>query len=147
MFTKLIWKTFVATHIKIFRATHGRLWNSWGKFHFLLLTTTGRKTGQPRTVPLAYITDEKNNPIIIASAGGSPTHPAWYTNLEANSVVTVELPGKTFKGLAKVAPPELRETLWARLIAEIPLYAGYQKKTSRVIPMVILQPPDSSTGM
>lgn len=139
---KMILKLFTATHIGLFRSTNGKLGSKLAGMPVLLLTTTGNKSGQPRTVPLTYIEDEDGNPVITASAGGAPKHPAWFQNLSANPKVTVELPGRKLQRRAEVAPPEVRSRLWEKLTSKYKGYEGYAKKTKgiREIPMVILKP-------
>jgi deazaflavin-dependent oxidoreductase (nitroreductase family) len=100
----------------------------------LLLTTTGAQSGQPRLAPLVY-TRDGDRYVIMASKGGAPTHPAWYHNLLANPVVTVEVGGKTFTARARVTEGAERE----RLIALNPQFNDVQARTSRVIPVVVLE--------
>ena len=100
----------------------------------LLLTTTGAQSGQPRLAPLVY-TRDGDQYVILGSKGGAPTHPAWYHNLLANPVVTVEVGGKTFTARARVTEGAERE----RLIALNPQFNDVQARTSRVIPVVVLE--------
>jgi deazaflavin-dependent oxidoreductase (nitroreductase family) len=102
----------------------------------LLLTTIGAKSGQPRTTPLGYSRDG-DQLVVIASAGGSPTHPAWYFNLVAHPVVTVEVGADTFAACATVAEGAERERLYA-LVALVPGFSNPQEKTTRQIPVIIL---------
>jgi deazaflavin-dependent oxidoreductase (nitroreductase family) len=102
----------------------------------LLLTTMGAKSGQPRTTPLGYSRDG-DRLVVIASAGGAPTHPAWYFNLVAHPVVTVEVDADTFAARATVAEGAERERLYA-LVALVPGFSNPQEKTTRQIPVVIL---------
>jgi len=124
-------------HRGLFRLSGGRIGGALGKMPVLLLTTTGRKSGQPRTWPLGYFRDGERT-IIIASAGGEPTHPAWYLNLTANPRVTVQIGQETIPMAAATATGAERERLWTRLVADFPNFADYQKKTTRQIPVVIL---------
>jgi deazaflavin-dependent oxidoreductase (nitroreductase family) len=110
---------------------------------FLKLTTTGRKTGQQRTTELLYLRDGAAY-VVIASNGGALRNPGWYFNLTANPQVTIAVHGKRLRAVAEVAGPEKRRALWARLIAMAPMYAGYERRTEREIPMVILSPLDES---
>ena len=103
----------------------------------LLLTTTGAKTGQLRLAPLVYRRD-RDRYVVAASKGGAPTNPAWYANLVANPVVTVEVGGETFEALATVTEDAERDRLWAAHVAENPYFADYQVRTSRIIPVVVL---------
>ena len=102
----------------------------------LLLTTIGAKSGQPRTTPLGYSRDG-DQLVVIASAGGAPTHPAWYFNLVAHPVVTVEVDADTFAARATVAEGAERERLYA-LVARVPGFSNPQDKTTRRIPVVVL---------
>ena len=104
----------------------------------LLLTTRGAKSGQPRLAPVVYSRDGDNY-VIVASKGGAPTHPAWYHNLLANPVVTVEVGRETFEGRARVTEGAERDRLFAQRVAANPNFAEYQKKTTRVIPVVVLE--------
>jgi deazaflavin-dependent oxidoreductase (nitroreductase family) len=105
----------------------------------MLLTTTGRKTGQPRTTPLLYLRDGANL-VVVASKGGSARHPAWYGNLLAEPAVEVEIGAERGRMRARAADPEERRRLWPRLAAMYPPYDGYQARTAREIPVVILEP-------
>ena len=102
----------------------------------LLLTTIGAKSGLPRTTPLGYSRDG-DQLVVIASAGGSPAHPAWYFNLVAHPVVTVEVGADTFQARAMVAEGAERERLYA-LVALVPGFSNPQEKTTRQIPVIIL---------
>jgi len=102
----------------------------------VLLTTTGAKSGQPRTTPVGYARDG-DDLIIIASAGGAPTHPDWYYNLVAHPMVTVELGPETFQARATVAEGEEQERLYT-LVALTPGFSNPEEKTTRRIPVIIL---------
>jgi deazaflavin-dependent oxidoreductase (nitroreductase family) len=106
---------------------------------FLKLTTTGRKSGKPRSVHLIYIRDGANY-VVTASYGGRQRHPGWFFNVRSNPQVTIEVQDRQLRTVAEIAGPDKRGELWARLIEIAPFYAGYQKRTSREIPMVILRP-------
>ena len=108
---------------------------------FLKLTTTGRKSGKQRTVHLIYIRDGSAY-VVTASRGGSQRHPDWFFNVQSLPQVTIKVQDTQLSAVAEVAGPEKRRELWARLLSIAPLYAGYQKHTSREIPMVILRPVD-----
>lgn len=124
-------------HRGIYRLSRGKVGAKLGQLPVLLLTTTGRKSGQPRTWPLGYIRDGERL-IIIASAGGEPKHPAWYVNLRADPEVTVQLGGKSVAMHAETATGAERARLWAQVIAVFSGFAEYQRKTTREIPVVIL---------
>jgi F420H(2)-dependent quinone reductase len=123
-------KLIMNAHIALYRLTGGRL----GGKNIVLLTTIGKKSKQPRTKPLYHIKDGANY-IVIASAGG-----AWYTNLAANPKVTVEDHGRTIAGIASTTDATERARLWEKIVAQAPNFAGYEKKTTRVIPVVRIQP-------
>ena len=120
--------------IEKFRANGGEV---GGPNRLLLLTTIGAKSGQPRITPVAYSTDGAHL-VIIASKGGAPTNPDWYYNLLANPLVTVELGTEQFQARATVAEGQERERLYAQHAALMPGFAEYQRKTTRQIPVVLL---------
>lgn len=104
----------------------------------LLLTTTGAKSGESRLVPLVFSRDG-DRLVIMASKGGAPSNPAWFANLVANPVVTVETGGETFEARAIVADGAERERLWAAHVAQNPTFADYEQKTTRQIPAIALE--------
>ena len=108
-----------------------------GAAPILLLTTMGRTSGRPRTVPLLYLKDDAGF-VIVASFAGAPKHPAWYLNLEANPKVELQVGRERFAGTARRASAEEKSRLWPSLIAIYPAYADYQKRTKREIPVVIV---------
>jgi len=105
----------------------------------LILTTTGAKSGETRENPLAY-TRTGDNYVVIASKGGAPTHPAWFHNLLANPEVKVEVLGETIPVRARVAEGEEHQRLYDAQAAVMPGFADYQRKTTRKIPVVVLEP-------
>jgi F420H(2)-dependent quinone reductase len=126
-------------HERVYRLTGGKVGGRIGKLPILLLTTIGRKSGQPRTQPLAY-TRAGDGLAVIASKGGAAQHPLWYLNLRANPVAEVTVGRETHRVRARDAQGEEREQLW-RALAD--LYSGYDRyaeKTSRRIPVVVLEP-------
>lgn len=128
-------------HRALYRWTGGVIGANAAGLPNLLLTTTGRKSGQPRTVPLVYVEDG-DRCVVIASYGGSPTHPAWWLNLEADPNATVQIRGRTFPVTARKATGDERAELWPRAVKLYGGYAGYQRITDREIPVVILEPAD-----
>jgi deazaflavin-dependent oxidoreductase (nitroreductase family) len=124
-----------------YRATGGALGHWLWTQRALLLTTTGRKTGQPRTQPLAYYAfDGSNGPLtLVASNWGNDTPPAWYLNLLAQPQAQVQLKHETFVVVASVTAGEERARLWARAVRSYPPFANYQAGTSREIPIVQLR--------
>jgi deazaflavin-dependent oxidoreductase (nitroreductase family) len=124
--------------IEEFRANDGKVTGVFAGRPLLLLTTTGAKSGQPRVSPLVYTTDG-DRIVIIASKGGAPTNPDWYHNVLANPVVTVELPGETFQARATVIEGAERTRLYDAQAALMPGFAEYQQKTTRQIPVIVLE--------
>ena len=127
-------------HRAIYRLSGGRVGGSFGRAPVLLLTTTGRKSGRLRTQPLLYARDGDRY-VVIASKGGSATHPLWYLNLQASPAATVAIGRASEPVRARDAEGEERERLWRAMTA---LYSGYDKyaeRTSRRIPVVVLSPP------
>jgi deazaflavin-dependent oxidoreductase (nitroreductase family) len=104
-----------------------------------LLTTTGRKTGQPRTVPLCYLRDGADI-VLVASQGGLPTNPQWFYNVKANPAVQIEIRKQRADYRARVAEPAERATLWPKLVDMYADYDSYQSWTDREIPVVICEP-------
>jgi deazaflavin-dependent oxidoreductase (nitroreductase family) len=104
----------------------------------LLLTTTGERTGAPYTTPLFFGQDEDRY-IIVASRGGAPKHPQWYRNLVANPEVQVQVRGDRFTARARTATPEEKPALWQLMTGVWPAYNDYQARTTREIPVVILE--------
>jgi deazaflavin-dependent oxidoreductase (nitroreductase family) len=121
--------------IETFRANGGSV---NGPNRLLLLTTTGAKSNQPHTTPIAYSTDGERL-VILASKGGAPTNPDWYHNLLAHPVVTVELGTEQFQARATVAEGQERERLFAQHAALMPGFVDYQHKTTRQIPVIVLE--------
>lgn len=132
-------KKLMSLHAGIYRASGGKVLGTMGKAPMLLLTTTGRKTGKRRTMPLLYLEDG-DSLVLVASAGGQPTHPAWYANLRADPAVEVQIGRAVQKLRARTATAEERARLWPTVVALYPGYAKYQEKTAREIPLVILGP-------
>lgn len=106
-------------------------------FNVLLLTTTGRKSGKTRTVPLGVF-DWGGEYLIVASNSGAPTHPAWYLNLKVHPQATVQVLDEVIPVTAEVLTGEARLKAWQQVITSAPSYANYEKKTSRQIPLILL---------
>jgi len=104
----------------------------------LILTTTGRKTGKPFTTPLAYQQDG-DRLLVFASKAGAPEHPDWYNNLVANPEVTVEALGETYQARATTLQGEERDRYYAKQAEASPAFGDYQKRTTRIIPVVALE--------
>ena len=133
----LVRRFMISLHAALYRLTAGRLGSKvWG-LPVLLLTTTGRRSGRKRTVPLTYFT-QGDAYVLVGSKGGAPTHPAWYLNLVRDPSVEVQTGNERRRMRARAATPEEAERLWPRILAEAPGYGKYRKKTSREIPLVFL---------
>ncbi|MGB8363243.1 MAG: nitroreductase family deazaflavin-dependent oxidoreductase [Rhizomicrobium sp.] len=126
-------------HVRVYRETNGERGYLWNGAPILLLTTKGRLSGKPRTIPIIF-TRHGNTWIIIASRGGSPTHPKWYLNIVDEPRVQVQVKAQVFEATARTAQPPEREKLWAETIKTWPKYDEYQSRTSRVIPVVVITP-------
>lgn len=121
-----------------FRANGGKVRGPFAGSPLLLLTTVGAKSGEPRTTPLVY-TRDGDRYVIIASKGGAPTNPAWYHNLLVNPQATVEIGTETFAARSSVAQGEERDRLYAAQAAQMPNFGEYQARTTRRIPVVVLE--------
>jgi len=129
------WNTAI---IDTFRANEGRVGGQFDGAPLLLLHTTGARTGQKRVNPMMYQA-VGDHFAVFASKGGAPTHPDWYHNLVAYPRVTVEVGNETFDVVARVAGGEEREQIWKAQKERYSGFAEYERKTSRQIPVVILQ--------
>lgn len=123
--------------IEEFRANAGKVGGQFEGAPMVLLTHTGRKTGEKRTNPLVYMADGDRY-LIFASKGGYPSHPDWFLNLKANPNATVEIGAEKFDVVAEEVTGEERDRLWARNVAARPAFGEYEKKTTRKIPVVAL---------
>ncbi len=130
-------------HNGVYRLTGGKLGGKVGKAPVLLLTTTGRKSGKPRTLPLLY-TAAGEGYAVIASKGGAPEHPLWYLNLQASPLAEVTIGAETRKVRARDAEGEERERLWRALTDVYSGYDKYAQKTTRRIPVVVLERVEAS---
>ncbi len=125
-------------HARRYIATGGQDGHIWEGVTTLLLTTTGRHSGQARTTPLIYGRDGERY-VIVASRGGAPKHPGWYENLSAQPEVLVQVMADRFKARARTAAGAERAALWKTMAAIWPPYDEYQAKTARQIPVVLLE--------
>jgi deazaflavin-dependent oxidoreductase (nitroreductase family) len=144
--TRKIIKWMSAANVWIYRKTNGRLGKTWRVGSALrrgvpvcLVTTTGRKSGRPRTVPLLYIRDTENV-VLVASQGGLPEDPQWYRNVLADPDISVQFGATIYRMRARTANPEERAILWPRLTAVYADFDSYQAWTDREIPVVICEP-------
>jgi deazaflavin-dependent oxidoreductase (nitroreductase family) len=137
---------WMGDHLRRYVETNGadgHMWDSAsvggpGPIPTLLLTTTGRKSGQPIVLPLIYGKTDRAY-VVVASKGGAPQHPGWYLNLVAHSEVEVQVLADRFRATARTATGAERATLWKKMAAIYPPYDAYQAKTDREIPVVVLE--------
>jgi deazaflavin-dependent oxidoreductase (nitroreductase family) len=139
---------FIQKHIELYRRDpeKAHMWDSTagggpGLLPTLLLTTTGRKTGEARDAPLIY-GESDGSYVVVASRGGTPTHPLWFLNLEANPDCELQVGAKHVRARARVAEGPERERLWKQMAEIYPPYDDYQKNAAdaRTIPVVVLEP-------
>jgi len=143
-FSEIPW---IAEHIALYRSDpeKAHIWDSTflggpGPLKTLLLTTTGRKSGEPRSLPLIY-GEHGESFVVIASKGGVPQHPVWYLNLQASPECELMVGPRSLRARARVAEGEEREALWARMAQLYPPYDEYQERAGeRIIPVVVLDP-------
>jgi len=129
-----------AEHVQRYQQTGGRVGHIWNGVRTLLLTTTGRKTGQPRSSAMIYGTDGGGF-VVVASNGGSPGHPAWYLNIEAQPRVELQVRSQQLAAVGRtVTDPGERTRLWQVMVDIWPNYDVYQRRTDRRIPLVVLTP-------
>ena len=133
------YKNMGRLHTKIYRASGGRIGHKTGPVRNLLLTSTGRRSGEKRTCPLTYLEDNGRY-VLIASNGGNEKHPVWYLNLQAQPRATVEVGPKKLDVVASTASGEERARLWSAAVRMNPQYATYEGITPRQIPVVVLTP-------
>jgi deazaflavin-dependent oxidoreductase (nitroreductase family) len=133
-------KTMNAVHRGVLKISGGKIGWHVSDMPALELTTIGRKSGQPRSVLLTSPIQEGTTLVVVASRGGDDNHPAWFLNLSANPEVQVAYQGQPARPMvARVATAEERARLWPLVVADHKNYAGYQTKTTREIPLVLLE--------
>jgi deazaflavin-dependent oxidoreductase (nitroreductase family) len=125
-------------HVREYVATGGEKGHHWRGVPTLLLTTVGSKSGQARRTPLIY-GESNGHYLIVASRGGTPGHPDWYRNLRAHPRVRVQVGADVFDARARTATPDEKPALWKIMAGIWPDYDNYQKKTTRDIPVVVLE--------
>ncbi len=138
---------WIAEHLRVYVDSGGReghLWDATAAGGLpdtpcLLLTTVGRRSGTRRTMPLIYGCADGHY-VVIGSKGGADTQPAWYLNLLQHPLVDLQVGTQQLPARARIAAGEERARLWALMVAVFPPYAAYQRKTSREIPVVVLEP-------
>ena len=131
------------SHVRAYRESKGERGYVWNGATVLLLTTQGRRSGEPKTVPLIFVPDGESY-VVVASLAGAPQHPAWYLNLQAEPRVQVQVKGEVFDAIARTASAAERARLWPKAVQAWPQYDDYQAKTSREIPVVVLEPSRSA---
>ncbi|MEZ5151428.1 nitroreductase family deazaflavin-dependent oxidoreductase [Rhodococcus zopfii] len=141
--TVSIIKWMSRANVAAYRATGGWIGGKWrvgSAFPWgipvCLLTTTGRKTGRPRTLPLLFLEDG-DRVVLVASQGGLPKHPLWFRNIQANPEVTIQIRSRVRAMHARAATPEERAGYWPELVAMYPDFDKYQSWTDRTIPVVV----------
>jgi deazaflavin-dependent oxidoreductase (nitroreductase family) len=138
----LVLKGMNAVHRLVLRLTRGRLGHAAAGMPVLELTTTGRRTGAARSVLLTSPMRDGAAYVVVASRGGDDRHPDWYLNLRADPDVRVAVQGGPPVPMrAVIADPEQRARLWPAVVRTFPHYGGYQRRTEREIPLVLLTPP------
>jgi len=130
---------FGAEHVQRYVETDGTEGHDWYKgTTILILTTTGRRTGQQHSTPLIY-RPYGDSYLVVASKGGAPTPPQWYLNLQADPQVQVQIKGERFAARARTAGPQEKPAMWRQMTETWPDYDAYQGKTEREIPVVVLE--------
>ena len=130
---------FMKDHIRRYLATGGEDGHWMNGYPCLVLTTKGKKSGEPRQAAVIYGTDGRNH-VVVGSKGGSALPPAWFTNLEADPQAEIQVMADKISVRMRVAEGSERERLWQKMTAIFPAYLEYQQKTSRVLPVVVLEP-------
>ena len=130
---------WVAEHVHRYVETDGREGHEWRGVPTLLLTTRGRKSGKLRRTALIYGKDGEERYLLVASKGGAPEHPSWYLNLTEHPEVEVQVGADKFAARARTADAQEKPRLWQVMVSIWPDYDGYQKKTGRDIPVVIVE--------
>ena len=131
-------KVRLAMHRFCYQLTGGAIGGGSARMPILLLTTTGRKTGRPRTTPLLYVTDGENI-VVVASNAGRPRHPLWWLNLEKNPEAEVQVRNEKRRVKAEEASGEERKRLWQLVVDMYPEYEKFQRTANRQIPVVVLR--------
>jgi deazaflavin-dependent oxidoreductase (nitroreductase family) len=130
---------FGQEHVEKYRETDGEVGHEWQGTVVLILTTTGRKSGDERSTPLIYQPTDDGGYAIVASKGGDDHPPAWFLNLQEHPEVDVQIKADRFKARARVAGPDEKPALWKKMVATWPAYDEYQQQTDREIPVVVLE--------
>lgn len=133
---------FGKEHVERYRATDGEEGHDWQGSQVLILTTTGRRSGEPRSTPLIY-GRQGDLVMVVASKGGADEPPAWYLNLQEDPEVEVQIKDDRFRARARDATPEEKPAMWQTMVRHWPAYDEYQSNTSREIPVVVLERTES----
>ena len=137
---KVVFRIFMAIHTALYKMTNGSFGGNFGGADVLLLTTTGRKSGKTRITPLMYVRDGEKY-AITASANGDPKHPGWYWNVtKGTHPVQIQVNEKVMSVTVEQAADDQRDQLYQRFIDMAGQFAGYEKKTTRKIPVLLLTP-------
>jgi len=139
MVVKWIFRQFIRFQVYVYRRSGGKRFAHVRGNPLLLLTTVGRKTGKQRVTPVMYMRDGDNY-VIVAANAGARRNPGWFANLQANPQTTIEVDGTSRTVMAHKASKEEKGRLWPRFVEHAPFLEGYTKKTTRDIPIIILQP-------
>jgi len=134
-----LFKGILGIFTTLYRLSNGKVMGRMAGLNVLLLTTTGRKSGEPRTTPLGYF-EQDGDYVIIASNGGADKHPFWFLNLKSNPDVSIQIKDKKISAKAREAEGAARKELWTKLVSLSPQYGQYATSTKREIPMVLLHP-------
>jgi deazaflavin-dependent oxidoreductase (nitroreductase family) len=126
-------------HVRQYQATNGEVGYLWNGVPILLLSITGRRSGQPRTTPLIFGRDADDY-LVIASLGGAPKNPSWYVNLQANPRAEIQVKAEQIPVIARTASDDEKPRLWRIMTEQWPNYDVYQSRTDREIPVVVLSP-------
>ena len=129
---------FGEEHVRRYVETDGREGHDWNGVPVLILTTTGRRSGQRRSTPLIY-GEHDGSYLVVASKGGADSPPAWYLNLQADPEVDVQVQADKFTARARTATAAEKPALWRQMAGIWPDYDNYQRKTEREIPVVVLE--------
>jgi deazaflavin-dependent oxidoreductase (nitroreductase family) len=129
---------FGAAHVARYRETGGEHGHNWKGTTTLLLTTTGRRSGEQHTTPLIY-QPYGDDYLIVASKGVAPEPPAWYLNLQKQPEVELQVKDEVFRARARTATADEKPDMWRTMVATWPAYDEYQTKTDREIPIVVLE--------
>lgn len=136
---KALFRSVLSFFVFLYQRTDGAIGGKMQGLPVLLLTTTGRRTGKRRTTPLGFL-EHDGQYVVTASNAGFDSHPGWYHNLTSNPKVALRIRGREVAAIAVRADPALRQQLWDSFVERAPGYGAYPKRTTRVIPVVLLRP-------